>query len=349
MIKFLQSVNPYNKLWKLFLVNIVISLFAMVLFTDGLSSSLANMLKYFVWSFCICFSQWVGHVYINNKLNKYLSWQHQTIKRALVSFFAIIGYAVFAYVIVQLLMTTIFLGHFPNNLISWLLNTGIIPTIFIAFGVTLLFTAIGFLNAWKRTLIESEKFKTEMLAYKYETLQNQINPHFIFNSFNVLSDLVYEDQKKAVNFIKQMSQLFRYVLDSRDKELVPISEELKFVESFAFLLQTRFEDKLTIAIDVNVEYDEMMVPMALQLLLENCVKHNEVSSQNPLSVKIIRKENYIEVSNNLQLKSIGLDSKKTGLANITQQYAFFTDKEVIVEQTESHFSVKVPILKISES
>ncbi len=241
-------------------------------------------------------------------------------------------------------MARILNGGFPENPLSWVVKSSYYAVLF-AFGVSIIMVTIGFFRKWKRSLLETEKFKGEMLRYKYESLQNQINPHFLFNSFNVLSDLVYEDQKKAVNFINQMSHLFRYVLDSRDKELVSITEELEFISSFAFLLQTRFEDKLTIAIDVNTKQDELIVPMTIQLLIENCVKHNEISVLKPLNISISRNDQSIKVVNSLQPKNVGVDSKGTGLANIIQQYSYFTDRKIVIDKTEQLFSVEVPVLK----
>ena len=111
-------------------------------------------------------------------------------------------------------------------------------------------------------------------------------------------------------------------------------------------MQTRFEDKLTIAIDLNVEPYEMVVPMTMQLLIENCVKHNEISTEKPLNISISRNHDFIEVVNNLQLKNVGSDSKKTGLNNIKQQFSYFTDQTIKIEQTDSYFSVQVPIIKV---
>jgi len=206
--------------------------------------------------------------------------------------------------------------------------------------------AVAFFQNWKKSLLEAERIKAEMLSYKYEALQNQINPHFLFNSFNVLSDLVYEDQKKAVDFIRQLSQLFRYVLDSRDRELVPIKEELEFIEAFSYLLQTRFEEKLSIQLDFKARENEMIVPMTLQLLIENCVKHNEISALQPLKVKIVRNGDYLKVENNLQAKAKGIESKQTGLDNIRQQFKYFTQKEIVIRETGQSFSVEVPVIKM---
>ncbi len=341
---FFESINPYKKLWQMLLAIVIISLVVMVLFWNEWIHSFKSFCITFSWAFAISSTQWIGHVFINNKISELYSWKDQTAKRAVFGSLAIIIYAVFAYLIVQIIMQRLVYGQLPENPVQWAIKSSIYAIV-VSFGVSLIFTAVGFFRRWKESLLEAESFKNQMLAYKYESLQNQINPHFLFNSFNVLSDLVYEDQKKAVKFINQMSQLFRYVLDSRDKELVSISEEIEFIESFAYLLQTRFEDKLTIAIDIKAEKNELIVPMTMQLLIENCVKHNEISSLKPLNISISRKDNIIEVVNNLQLKHVGNDSKNTGLSNISQQYSFFTDQEISIEKTDSYFAVQIPILK----
>ena len=343
MIKLLKYVNPYSKLWKLFFANFVISLVVVVLFWDNYTTSFKEFAITIIWAYSICFTQWVGHVYINNKLNERFSWRHKPALRIISGVVFVIGYAVIAYLIVQFILTRIFFGSYPENFWEWTVNSSIYAII-ISAGVTLLFTAIGFFKAWKKSVIEAEQFKTQMLAYKYEALQNQINPHFLFNSFNVLTDLVHEDQNKAANFIKELSSLFRYVLDSREKELVPIAQEIEFLKTFVYLLKMRFEDKLVVTIDVSISENEFIVPMALQLLVENCVKHNEVSKLKPLNILVKRSNKNIEVVNNLQPKNVGNDSKGIGLDNLNQQYIYFTDKSVVVEKSKEQFSVKLPIL-----
>jgi LytS/YehU family sensor histidine kinase len=138
------------------------------------------------------------------------------------------------------------------------------------------------------------------------------------------------------------------VLDSRDKELVPLNDELEFMRSYIYLLKTRFEDKLDLKIDLLAETDELIVPMTLQLLVENAVKHNEVSEAFPLQVLIRRDGAYIEVMNTLKIKKVGEDSKNTGLKNIIQQFGFFTDKQIEVLNSDDRFLVRVPILKSAE-
>jgi LytS/YehU family sensor histidine kinase len=184
-----------------------------------------------------------------------------------------------------------------------------------------------------------------MLAYKYETLRNQINPHFLFNSFNVLSDLVYDDQKAAVKFISQMSDLFRYVLDSRDKELVPLKDEMRFIRSYAFLLTTRFENKLKIEFQLEANEDEYIVPVSLQMLIENAVKHNEISEAYPLTIKISKEKDYISVTNSLKIKDVHETKGATGINNLQQQFAFFTDLPILIDHSAKEYVVKLPVLK----
>lgn len=301
------------------------------------------MLSY-VWALVICATLWLGNSYIYGLLDKKYSWQNQLVKRAIFGSVALIAYSATAYLVVQTIMYKLVTGSLPDNPVSWGLRSSY-SAILISFIISLIFVAVAFFQYWKKSLVDAEKFKAEMLMYKYESLQNQINPHFLFNSFNVLSDLVYEDQKKAVDFISQLSQLFRYVLDSRDKELVPLSEELEFVDSYSYLLKTRFEEKLSFLIDLEAREGEMIVPMTLQLLIENCIKHNELSAAQPLIIQISREGEFLRVRNRLQPKSGGAESKKLGLSNIRQQYRYFTDEAIVVSETDEQFSVDVPLIK----
>ncbi len=202
----------------------------------------------------------------------------------------------------------------------------------------------SFLLNWKQSSIAAEQLKRESIAAKYESLKNQVNPHFLFNSLNALSNLVYEDQDKAVKFIKQLSEVYRYVLDTREKEVVSIAEELKFLQSYLFLQQIRFGDKLKIEISVRKEAINV-APLALQLLIENAIKHNVVSEDDPLTVRIFEADQYIVVENNLQKKtSLGEPSAGVGLQNICKRYEFLSDRKVETIKDEKTFTVKLPIL-----
>jgi LytS/YehU family sensor histidine kinase len=210
----------------------------------------------------------------------------------------------------------------------------------------LFFTARGFLLAWRQTAINVEKIKREHISSQYEALKNQVNPHFLFNSLNALSSLVYDRPEKAVEFINRLSDVYRYVLDSKDKEVVSIEEELSFVNAYSFLLKARFEENIVIHIDVDHPAG-FIPPMSIQMLLENAVKHNEISDAHPMNIHISDKEEYIYVRNNLKLKEQRTDISGIGLDNIKSRYSVLTDRTVHIERSKNEFIVGLPILQIT--
>ena len=329
------------------IANLLLALVIVAFLMRDSFDSFQNFMLRLLWAFIICITQWSGAALINHLIDLRIKWIKQPILRTFVGIITLVSYAVFAFTVVQFVMLYIVFHIGPAE--TWqMVSQSIIYTLLISLFMSLTFTAVGFFKAWQKALINSEKLKAEMMAYKYESLRSQLNPHFLFNSLNVLSDLVYADQAQAVKFIQQLSGLFRYVLDSRDKELVPLAEEVEFMRSFTYLLKTRFEDKLQIDIDLQALPGEYIVPMTLQLLVENAVKHNEVSEAFPLRITIRKNEDYLEVENTLQIKHVGEDSKSTGLKNIEQQFSFFTDKLIEIFNSNGKFLVRVPILKLAE-
>ncbi|WP_368163564.1 sensor histidine kinase, partial [Bacteroides cellulosilyticus] len=180
--------------------------------------------------------------------------------------------------------------------------------------------------------------------YQYETLKAQINPHFLFNSLNVLSSLAYSDAEKTNLFAKKLSGVYRYLLLTNNRPMVTLKEELAFLESYVFLEKIRFEDTLFIEID---EYDlygtRLIIPVSLQLLVENAIKHNIATLKNPLIIRIGFTDEGIMVSNNLQLRS-SVDRGGVGLGNLEKQYALY-DKAIDIVESTTEFVVRVPFLE----
>jgi two-component system LytT family sensor kinase len=346
----MKMTGDLRKLFKIrqfIIFNILLGIVIVTLFMRGALDSIENFLFGLLWAFILSVTQWAGLVLINYLIDLRIKWIEQPVFRSVVGLITLIVYSLFAFVTVQFTMLFIRYNIVPAD--AWQsISHSIIYPLLISFIISIIFTAIGFFKAWRKALVDAGEMKAEMLAYKYEALRNQLNPHFLFNSFNVLSDLVYSDQKMALKFIHQMSDLFRYVLDSRDKELVLLTEEVEFIRSFIYLLKTRFENKLDIVIDLPVLPDEYIVPMTLQLLVENAVKHNEVSEAYPLIISISRRTDYLQVENTMQKKNADVDSKNTGLKNIIQQFSFFTDKPIEIDSSNGKFRVCVPILKVAE-
>lgn len=345
MEKIRKLIRPFSII-QFLLVNLGMGVLIVLLFFHGSLTSSQSFLVGTIWGFAICITQWFGAIAINHIIDGKIKWIDQPILRSVVGLIALIANSVIAFTAVQFIMLFILYRMTPAE--SWpMVSKSIIYTILISFFMSLLFTAVGFFKSWRKELVNAEKLKVEMMTYRYEALRNQINPHFLFNSFNVLSDLVYADQAMAVKFINQLSELFRYVLDSRDKELVPLKDELDFLNSYIYLLKTRFEDKLHLDINLEAGVDELIVPMTLQLLVENAVKHNEVSEAFPLHIHIRRKDAYLEVENTMRIKKVGEDSKNTGLKNIIQQFSYFTERPIEVIDAGGKFLVRIPILNIS--
>lgn len=340
----LKTRSKSGKLIVYLLGSALLSIILILGFIRGALDNWPNFFSGFFWAFSISITQWIGLDIIYQLIDRRISWIKTPVKKVFVQIFTFLIYSASAFILVQFANYYIWMDVLPETSWRWILKS--LPnTLLISFIISLIFTAIGFFTAWKRSFLQAEKLKVEMLAYKYESLRNQINPHFLFNSLNVLSDLVYDDQAMAVKFIQQMSDLFRYVLDSRDKELVPLKDELEFIRSFTFMLKTRFEDKLKIEIDLAANPDDYIVPMTLQLLIENAVKHNEVSEAFPLTIFVRKNGDTLEVENNLQLKKVNDESTKTGLKNITQQFAFFSEIPIKIITSDEKYVVRVPILK----
>ncbi len=299
----------------------------------------------FTWHWIIWATQWFGNAYLVDWLSEKISWMEKPLLRAVTGIVGLIVYSLLAFSIVHVLMSKIFFNASLIESINWLSTQSLKYVLIISSTIALVLHTIGFFTNWKESKIEAEKLRAEMMTYKYEALRSQINPHFLFNSFNVLSELVYEDQGLAVKFIRQLSDIYRYVLDSKDRELVPLREEVDFIRKFGFLLQTRFDNNLKIDIQIEQTSDELIVPMSLQLLLENAVKHNEVSRQFPLLVEIHRYGDFIQVKNTLKRKTNRESRTKTGLQNLIKRYKFLTEREVSLEETNDTFIVEVPILK----
>jgi sensor histidine kinase YesM len=340
----LKASFPQKNIFQIILANIVLSLILIIVFVDGAFSDLQTFFVGFAWAFSVCITQWLGHGYIFDYMDKKIDWIETPVKRAVWGLVALVLYSIVAFVIIQVLFYYLVYGKSPIVTWGWVLGYIFTP-VAISFAITLTLTTIGFFKAWKESVVRAEQLNNEMLAYKYETLRNQINPHFLFNSFNVLSDLVYDDQKAAVKFINQMSDLFRYVLDSRDKELVPLQDEIRFIRSYAFLLTTRFENKLNIDFQLEADEDEYIVPVSLQMLIENAVKHNEISEAYPLAIRISKVKDYIIVANSLKFKDVHEEKGATGINNLQQQFAFFTDLPILIDNSANNYVVKLPILK----
>ncbi len=206
-----------------------------------------------------------------------------------------------------------------------------------------------FFEQWRHTIQVNEALKNQQLRAQFEVLQNQMSPHFLFNSLNALTTLIGEDPAMAAKFTENMSDVYRYILQNKEKELVSLKEELEFVNSYAFLQKMRYPETLHIEINVCEHHEHFHIPpLSLQILFENSVKHNVVSRQYPLHVQIYTTDDdTIVVQNNLQKKKVLAKSTRTGLNNIIQRYEYLTNRMVTIDDSDGYYSVSLPLLQVT--
>lgn len=290
---------------------------------------------------------WKGSQYLVLVIDSFgIFWLEQPLKRFIVSITLSIVYVYLAVSLLRYTLLTLIMGvPFEKVILSSYNNM----SFFISLGITLTISTFlhgkSFLKEWQNASIRIEQLKTENALARYDALKNQINPHFLFNSLNSLSSLVYDDQAKAVAFIQKLSQVYRYVLDTRDQELVSVSDEMAFMDSYIFLQKIRFGDNLIIDISGKIPAG-WVAPLAIQLLVENAIKHNVISENKPLKVSVIFTYDSFEILNTIQEKK-EKDTTGIGLENLKARYEFLTKEPIQISRTENVFSVKVPILQLT--
>ncbi len=304
-----------------------------------------DLLKGFAYTILYTFSLYFANAFIFIALDKRFAQDRFSKKRLLIGF---------AGSLVATLIV-IFLLHFFeavwvdqqdfNEFIAKERASNYIVSVVITLIVTLSLHAFYFYKAYQDSKVKEQKIIAGTANAKFESLKNQIDPHFLFNSLNVLSSLIEENPESAQKFTTSLSKIYRYVLEQKDKELVPLEEELSFAKTYMNLLKMRFENSLFYELPSGeIDPEAKVVPLSLQLLLENTVKHNVVSEQKPLHIKIYIDGDYLAVENNYQKKEVLQERKGVGLENIASRYGIISKRKVLVDQTQEHFTIRIPIL-----
>jgi LytS/YehU family sensor histidine kinase len=191
----------------------------------------------------------------------------------------------------------------------------------------------------------AENLQEELTQIKFEVLKSQINPHFMFNSLNVLSGLINVDVAKAQLFIDEFSQIYRYVLETIEQPVVSLNKELEFMRSYLFLQKIRYGENLTFTVNIPVDLLPLVVPpLSLQVLLENAIKHNIVNESKPLKIEILNEDDYLIIKNNIQPKISGT-STGLGLKNLIKRYALISKLEPSFQVVNNHYVAKIPLIK----
>lgn len=294
---------------------------------------------------------WEGSRAFNNYLNRRLPFETGVLRRFFIQ-------AVVCLVVMLVIHTSLLLYFEPYyskylppqmaivaKVASYFLDT------FIVVAVNTAYFGFYFFDKWKKNLTEKETWakerallQKEQLNAQYENLKNQLNPHFLFNSLSSLDSLIDDNPQLAREFLRQLAKVFRYVLQHKEDELVTLETELAFIRHYVTLLQTRFEGTFQLRCAVSDDaLEQRIVPVTLQILIENAIKHNVISEAQPLTVTLTTRDGYLEVANTVQRKKQIATSNGQGLHNLQQLYRYLNEREVEIETGEV-FMVRVPLL-----
>jgi len=346
-----KSALWYN-LRQFIFVNLAIALSIQVVFCFSCFFSwegITSMIPDFLFSFFVSSALSWGGSRVENFLDPRVSWVYSPAKRLVLTVSLYMAYS-FEVSFAIVLGYHLVLDGFSSGEIPWRVLLGFTKN---PLGISLVFMAIfttrSWLMEWRKSAIEAEQLRSEKLASQYQSLKDQLNPHFLFNSLNALSNLVYEDADRSAAFIQKLSEIYRYVLEVHQDELVGLDRELDFAGNFLELQKIRFEDNLSFSVKVSDTKNWFLPPLSLQLLLENAIKHNIASQENPLFIQIIQQGEELLVANTFQPKtSQNEPSTGVGLENILSRYRILSDRIPEIVQTENEFLVRLPLLNLSK-
>ena len=298
--------------------------------------------------FLITLFTWEGNRLLQPVIEKRIDSVRNKIKYLAVFFISgnVVSFA-FTFFIIWLVGMVLHQNSFQQNLIPLKLNmiyAGLVNLFF-----HLINAIFFFFKEYKKQWMEAEELRRNSDQAQLQLIKNQVNPHFLFNNLNVLSSLVIKDNPEANKFIEEFAKVYRYILTNQDKELVELQSELDFIKPYIFLLQKRFDNGLQVELNIPENYKKSyLIPVALQMLIENAIKHNIVSRAKPLHIEVhVNGNNTLVVTNNLQLKQSTEPSTQIGLQNIQKRYQLICGRAVEVVCTDKEFTVSLPLLHLN--
>ncbi len=299
-----------------------------------------NIILFFV-SFLLISVTWEFLRFVNHKLNRILPFEKSIPQRILFQLsigtvFALIirfGIYKFGEPSLDFKLDSLFMAS------TWVLY------VLTSVGLNTIFFLEYFIDRWKESIRQTERLEKEKTQVQFDNLKNQLNPHFLFNALTSLNSLISENKQLASQFLQHMSKVYRYVLLNKDKNFVSLQTELDFIKNYVFLAETRFGGALKIKFEINEQaHEQAIVPVTLQILIENAIKHNIVDHETPLHIDVFTSGDYLVISNNLQKRKTVETSNKLGLENLKSLYKFLTERPVLVEELQDRFNVKVPLI-----
>lgn len=308
---------------------------------QDLNTELQKIALYFLYSFVIGYANILVIFWLEQKY----SWKTEPKIRAILGIISSVSVSILAIFILRIITV---LGFEGKNWQYFLAHEQVVNyyySLLISLVIVLGFYSFYFYKQISKHKIQEYQVTAKTETAKFESLKSQLDPHFLFNSLNVLTSLIEENPKQAELFTTQLSQVYRYVLEQKDKDLVPLDDELHFAKVYMDLLKMRFEDAVFFYLPEDLyKTDYKIVPLSLQLSLENAVKHNVIATHQPLKISFFIENAYLTIKNNFNAKSTLQKSSGIGLQNIKERYALLTDKKISIEKDEEFFSIKLPLL-----
>lgn len=326
------------------IITVFISLMNLFIFTDG-DYSFNAVMRQIIISFIFSFGLTVANSYYYDGVGQRYDWEKEPKKRLWIGAVGSIVITLLVFAILRYVMFFYFEGWSVTEFMAREEPTAYIIALVITLVASLFIHAFYFYRALQKKQVKEQKIIAGTASARFDALKNQLDPHFLFNSLNVLTSLIEEDPHAAQKFTTSLSKVYRYVLEQKNKDLVSVDEELNFARTYVRLLKMRFEDSLDFEIPEKASNTEAkIVPLSLQLLLENAVKHNIVTAAKPLHLKVFEKNGMLVVKNNIQEKQVVKKSSGVGLQNIRQRYSILTDREMQITDEGGEFSVSLPML-----
>jgi len=331
-------------LWNLLFI-VVANIVAFLLRGPELFSSFSYYIKYASIAYAYGFFFPWGNKLIG-KYTENLDWSKNPKRANLISFLLLVGYGIIMSVSIPYVFDRFVWGMSGKD-VFYDVSAKAFMTIVLDLIVIYFYYSTFLVNHWIKSIEKNEELKRENLLARYEALKNKVNPHFLFNSLNTLSGLVEQKPELATDFIKKLSDIYRYVLEQSDKEVTSINDELRFVEDYIFLSKIRFGKGLVFNSLIKNDQNFQVVPLGIQMMVENAIKHNIISDDMPLKIEMEIEDGFLIVRNNLQKKNtINPEKGPLGLENIIKRYSYLSNVPVQIIESENEFIVKLPVIEV---
>lgn len=326
-------------------------LIAVLLLLSGVLYYMLSSVQYYytvaiVWIFTVLILLWYGNLWIFNALDKKMPWLGRTSQRFFLQMFVSVLFSL-ACINITFYLFKLQTSSAPD--LAQVLVLNVYGLLFIIPVLSVNFSAY-FVSQWKQANRQSDELREENLRSQLNSLRMQLDPHFLFNNLNVLSSLIEKDQGTASHFLDKFADVYRYVLQYKKEDLVPLVTELDFVDAYIYLLKQRFGEQLQVSMKVPAEFSDSyyLPPLILQLLFENALKHNSIAGDQPFLIDVYVEKQALIVRNTLRprLNAVPSAVGGTGLDSIRRRYEFLSDLNIDITINESFFIVSLPLLEI---